>query len=213
MNKAMPSCTVALMLGILVFESSCTTPKLKNELQEQSSASAPALVVPDRLDDEWTRWILGEWGDFSEPGSDVKRNGWMKAELGLNGQFLIIRHENEITKEDIEGLKEQMQTDDAQAAKFQSRTHKEVEYYTIDPQTREVIGYLFDSLRCIAVGRGSRQGNKEVVEWKGKGGQQEATSIRTTEKIAEDKLIMTDRYLTPDGSTWMEGTLEATRRK
>jgi len=138
----------------------------------------------------------------------------MKAELGLNGQFLIIRHENEITEEDIESLKESMQTNDDQGAKFQSQTHKEIEYYTIDLQTGEVIGYLFDSLRCIAVGRGSRQGDKEVIEWKWqKGGQQVTTSIRTTERVSEDKLMMTDKYIAPDGKVLMEGKAEAVRKK
>jgi hypothetical protein len=137
----------------------------------------------------------------------------MKAELGLNGQFLIIRHENQITDEDIESLKERTKTTDDQADRFQSLTHKEIEYYTIDQETQEVIGYLFDGLRCIAVGRGKREGNKEVIKWKWKCGQREATSIRTTEKVSEDKLKMTDKYLAPDGTILIEGTAEAIRKK
>jgi len=33
----------------------------------------------------------------------------------------------------------------------------------------ERIGYFFDSLRCIAEGRGIRQGNKEIMEWEWSG--------------------------------------------
>jgi len=208
-----PMLPVSLIILVVILGGSCTTQNRSGKQQIGTEESAPALVVPSPLDDDWTKWIIGEWGDLCEPGSQKKRNGWMKAELGLNGQFLIIRHENEITKEDIESLKDSMRTEDDQASKFQSQTHKEIEYYTIDSKSGEVIGYLFDSLRCIAVGRGTRQGNQEVIEWKWKKGQQETTSIRTTERINENRLIMTDRYLKPDGSIWMEGTLEATRQQ
>jgi hypothetical protein len=184
-----------------------------DEQQIEAEETTPALVVPDTLNDDWTRWIIGEWGDLWEPGSQRKRNGWMKAELGLNGQFLVIRYEIEVTDEDAKSLQDRMQTEDDEAGKFQGQTFKGIEYHTIDTQTGEVIGYLFDSLRCIAVGRGSRQGDKEVTEWKWKCGEQETTSIRTTEKANEDKLLITDKYLTPDGKIWMEEKIEASRRK
>lgn len=202
-----------LLAGMVLLGCACALQSSIEKKQGDSETGGVALNVPDPLDDGWTRWILGEWGDFCEPGSQEKRNGTMTAELGLNGQFLIIRHEHVITKEDVESLKEGMQTDDDQAAKFQSNTHKEVEYYTIDPETGDVIGYLFDSLRCVAVGKGTRQGNKEVIEWRWKRGQREITSIRTTERIGEDKLMMTDKYLGPDGEVMMEGKAEATRKK
>ena len=46
-----------------------------------------------------------------------------------------------------------------------------------------------------------------------KGGQQVTTSIRTTERVSEDKLMMTDRYIAPDGKILMEGKAEAVRKK
>lgn len=202
-----------LIVATAVLGGSCAMHNTEETKPIEEETNTLSLVVPDMLDDEWTKWIVGMWGDFCEPGSLKKRNGWMKAELGLNGQFLIIQHENEITEEDIESLKQSMQAKDDQAAKFQSRTHKEIEYYTFDLQTGEVIGYLFDSLRCIAIGRGSRQGDKEVIEWKWKQGQQETTSIRTTERVGEDKLMMTDKYIAPNGKVLMEGKAEATRKK
>ena len=203
-----------LMVGTAFLTSSCAMQNSGEQKPIDPETTEFTLTVPDTLDDEWTKWIIGEWGDFCEPGSQKKRKGKMKAELGLNGQFLIIQHENEITEEDIESLKGGMQASEDQAAKFQNQTHKEIEYYTIDPQTGEVIGYLFDSLRCIAVGRGSRQGDKEVIEWQWmKGGQQVTASIRTTERLSEDKLMMTDKYVAPDGKVLMEGKAEAIRKK
>jgi len=201
------------MLIAVILGCSCTM----NNVEEKQAGKTDnntvlPLVVPDQLNDDWTRWIIGTWGDFREPGSQETRDGWMKAELGLNGQFLIIRHENQITDEDIESLKDRTKTTDDQAVKFQSQTHKEIEYYTIDQETQEVIGYLFDGLRCIAVGRGKREGNKEVITWKWKCGRREATSIRTTVKVSEDKLLMTDKYLATDGTTMIEGTAEAIRK-
>ena len=202
------------IVGAAFLVSSCAMQISREKQPSDPALSEFTLTVPDVLDDEWTRWIVGEWGDFCEPGSQKKRSGTMKAELGLNGQFLIIQHENEITEEDVESLKEGMQANEDQAAKFQNQTHKEIEYYTIDPQTGEVVAYLFDSLRCIAVGRGSRQGDKEVIEWKWmKGGQQVTTSIRTTERVGKDKLMMTDKYIAPDGKVLMEGKAEAVRKK
>ena len=206
--------SIALMVITIILGSRCSTHSIKEkQISNEDDHTQASFAVPDELNDEWTRWIIGTWGDFREPGSQETRNGWMKAELGLNGQFLIIRYEFQITDEDIDSLKVRTETTDDQADRFQSQTHKEIEYYTIDTETQEVIGYLFDGLRCIATGRGKREDNKEIMTWKWECGQREATSIRTTEKISENKLLMTDRYVDPDGTTLMEGTAEATRKK
>jgi hypothetical protein len=206
--------SIVIMVIPVILGGACSMNNLKEkQASNEVVYTSPPIIVPDELNDEWTRWIIGTWGDFREPGSQETRIGWMKAELGLNGQFLILRHEFQITDEDIDSLKERTNTTDDQADKFQSQTHKEIEYYTIDPETQEVIGYLFDGLRCIAVGRGKREGNKEVITWKWKCGRREATSIRTTVKVSEDKLLMTDKYLATDGTTMIEGTAEAIRKK
>jgi hypothetical protein len=143
----------------------------------------------------------------------VKGKGRRQIELGLNGQFLIERGQAEITQlseEYIQYLKETMHASDEEIKRFQSSTFKSLEIHTIDPKTGECIGYLFDSLRCIAKGRGKREGNKEIMEWEWSGAGQ-GTSIRITEKANDDKLIITEKYTLPDGSI-MEDKGEMTRK-
>ncbi len=73
-----------LLLGVMVSTSSCTT----SQNEETTKESTPALVVPETLKDNWTEWIVGEW-EF-EFGEAESIKSVMKAELGLNVQFLVI---------------------------------------------------------------------------------------------------------------------------
>ena len=93
-----------------------------------------------------------------------------------------------------------------------SNPFKELQLHTIDPKTGERIGYLFDSQRCIAEGKGRHQGNKEIMEWEWSGAGQGATSVSIIEKINDNKLTINHKYTLPDGST-MEGKGEMTRKK
>lgn len=199
-----------LLFVVTVSTSSCMISQNKETVKE----STPALAVPETLNDDWTEWIVGEWEFFIEFGETESRSkAVMNAKLGLNDQFLIIKHESEITDEHIEELKKSMETSNQEAEKFKSLNHIEMELFTIDQETGQVIGYLFDSLRCIAQGRGRRQENKEIIEWKWNCSGFEATSVRTIERINDDKLVMTDKFVAPDGSVWMEGKAEAIRKK
>jgi len=171
------------------------------------------MFLPKPIDDDWSKWLVGEWEGSGESDAG-KGKGWEQIELGLNGQFLIMKGEAEITQitpEQIQYLKETLHASDEEIERFQSSTFKSLEIHTIDPKTGEIIGYLFDSLRCIAKGRGNRQGNKEIMEWEWSGSGQ-GTSIRITEKVSDDKLIITEKYTLPDGSI-MEDRGEMTRRK
>jgi hypothetical protein len=192
----------------MVSLTSCAINK-DNEITKESGSST---FQPKPLDDEWSKWLVGEGKfDFGEAESIIK--SVMKAELGLNGQFLILKYESEFTDEHKEEPKKSMETSNQEAEKYKRLTHKEIELSTIDPKTGGVIGYLFDSLRCIAQGKGRRQGNKEIMEWKWNCSGHEATSVRTTERISDDKIVMTEKYIAPDGSVWMEGSAEALRKK
>ncbi len=83
----------------------------------------------------------------------------------------------------------------------------------MDPKNGEVIGYLFDSLRCVAEGKGKLQGNREIVEWQWfVQGERAFSSINTTERVSDDRFVTTKKYILPDGST-MEGKVEMTRKK
>jgi len=93
-----------------------------------------------------------------------------------------------------------------------SNPFKELQLHTIDPKTGERIGYLFDSLRCIAKGTGKRQGNKETIEWKWSVTAQGATSVRIIEKINDNKFTYNHKYTLPNGKK-MEDKIEMTRKK
>jgi hypothetical protein len=132
----------------------------------------------------------------------------------LNGQFLIKKGEakiTEITSEQKQYLKETMHASDEDIAKFQGSIFRSIEIYTVEPKTGEIIGYLFDSMRCIAKGTGKREGNKEIMQWQWSA-QGQGSSTRITEKVSADKLVITEKYTMPDGSI-MEDKWEMIRKK
>ena len=194
-------------LFMVVFMASCAGKETKMAKENNFSA-----FLPKPIDDDWSRWLVGEWegSGESEAGKGKAR---VKIELGLNGQFLIMKGEAEIIEindEQKKYLKETLHASDEEIKKFQSSTFKSLEFHTIDPKTGETIGYLFDSLRCVAVGRGKREGSKEIMKWEWSANGQ-GTSTRVTEKVSNDKLIATEKYTLPDGST-MEDKGQMTRR-
>ncbi len=85
-----------------------------------------------------------------------------------------------------------------------SNPFKELQLHTIDPKNGERIGYFFDSQRCIAEGRGRREGKKEIMEWKWSGTGQGATSVSIIEKINDNKFIGNHKYILPDGKKMEE---------
>ncbi|MHC4618808.1 MAG: hypothetical protein ACYTEQ_13775 [Planctomycetota bacterium] len=174
--------------------------------------SGSTSFQPKPLDDDWSKSLVGEWKGIVGL-SGMKSEAWREIELGLNGQFLITRHEHKVTNEEIQELKKIMHISDEDVNKYQSLPFKYLEIWTIDPKNGEVIGYLFDSLRRVAEGKGKLQGNKEIVEWQWfTQGQRAFSSIFIREKVSDDRFITTKKYILPDGST-MEGKEEMTRKK
>ena len=164
---------------------------------------------PRPLDDEWSKWLVGEWEGTVGLGG-VRSEAWREIELGLNGQFLITKHEHKITDEEIQGLKKVTNISDENAKTYQSLPFKYLEIWTIDPKNGEVIGYFFDSLRRVAEGKGKLQGNKEIVEWQWFAQGQRAPIMRNisiTERVSDDRFVTKKKYFLPDGST-MEGKVE-----
>ncbi|MCJ7728323.1 MAG: hypothetical protein MUO27_00325 [Sedimentisphaerales bacterium] len=192
---------------------------MSNQKKEQDKGSMPSLEPPKALDDEWSKWLVGDWqgtakSDFGQHKDWVKGKCRLKIELDLNGQFLVRKGQAEIIQmsdEYLRHLKGTMHLSDSEIDKIRSSTFESMEVYTIDPNSGETVGYLFDSLRCIAKGTGKREGNKEIINWvwsvQGQG-----SSIRITEKISEDKFITTEKYKMPDGGI-MEDKAEMTRSK
>ncbi len=199
-----------VLLIVMVSMASCAI----NQEKEIAEESKPSSFQLEPLDDEWSKWLVGEWEGSAE--SDVGTGKvWTKIELGLNGQFLIMKSESEfteITDEQRQYLRETLHASDEEIEKFQSSTFKELRIHTIDPKTGEVVGYLFDSMRCVARGRGRRQGNKEIMEWKWSVFAQGATSVRIIEKINDDKFTLNHKYTLPNGNK-MEDKIEMTRKK
>jgi hypothetical protein len=139
-----------------------------------------------------------------------------KIELALNGQFLIMSGSSgEMTDEQKKQIKdvskEMTNASDEDIERFLSMPYKSLQIQTIDPKTGEVIEYLFDSQRCIAQGRGKRQGNKEIIEWVWSATAQGATSVSIIEKINDDKFTYNHKYILPNGNK-MEDNIEFTRR-
>jgi len=197
-----------LLLVVMVSLSSCVT----NQEKEIAKESDTSSFQPKPLSDKWSKWLVGQWEGSVE--SDVGTGKFqMKIEFGLNGQFLIMKSEAEITEitdKQRQYLKETLHASDEYIEKSQNSIFEELQIHTIDPQTGEVVGYLFDGLRCIAQGRAKRQGNKEIVEWKWSGSG--ATSVCIIEKINDNKIVLDHKYTLPDGNK-MEAKTEMTRKK
>jgi hypothetical protein len=196
-----------LSLSLLVLAALITLPLISQEQDTGKGVKRP-MFLPKPLDDDWTRWIIGQW-EGSGDSTAGKGKGKSKIELGLNGQFLIFSGEAEITEINAEYLKKNMQASDEEIERFKKSPYKAMEIYSVDQKTGEVVGYLFDSLRCMAQGRGKREANKETVEWQWTNGQK---STRITEKISDDKMAVIEKTPMPDGSI-MEDKGEMTRCK
>lgn len=187
----------------------------RGRTDDRAPATAPrtqperhAVFFPRPLADDWTAWILGDWEGTGE-GNAGKGKGALRYELDLGGQFLVARGQAEITGLDPDYLRKQMNASDEEVERFRSAGYGSLELYTLDPETGEVIAFLFDSLRCVATGRGRREGNREAVEWHWRTGHR---STRITERLADDRFAVTERTAMPDGSV-MEDRGEMVRVK
>jgi hypothetical protein len=196
-----------------------TTERAMEQEKKSVQESVPSLVPPKPLDDEWSRWLIGEWessGESDLPGFKcwVKGKGRVKAELGVGGQFLVVTKQGQVThisEQYLQHLREKMHAPEDEIEKLRKMKFAEVDYRTIDPRTGGIVAYLFDSWRCVATGTGKCDGNKEIIEWKWSAGGQ-GTSVRTTERVSEDKFVVTEKYTLPDGGT-MEDRTQMVRKK
>ena len=201
---------LSILLVVMVSLSSCAI----NQEKEMGEISGPPSFQPKPLDDEWSKWLVGEWKCIVELDG-MKSEAWREIELGLNGQFLITKHEHKVSNEEIQGPRKNTHISDEDVKRYQSLPFKYLELCTIDPKNGEVIGYFFDSFRRVAQGKGKLQGNKEIVEWQWFAQGQGAPIMRNisiTERVSDDRFITTKKYTLPDGST-MEGKVEMTRKK
>ncbi len=181
--------------------------------------SVPSLVPPKGLDDEWSRWLIGEWESSAEsdlPGFPrwVQGRGQVKAELGVGGQFLIVTKQGEVAQisdDYLQHLRRNTHAPEDEIEKLRKMKFAEVDFRTIDPRTGRIVAYLFDSWRCVAAGTGTCDGKTEIIEWKWSAGGQ-GTSVRTTQRVSADKFIVTEKYTLPDGGT-MEDRARMIRKR
>jgi hypothetical protein len=182
-----------------------------NEEKEAAKQSRSTSFQPKPLDDEWSKWLIGKWEVTWDHGA-----AGFTIESVLNGQFLIWKRSwaetDQMTDEEKKQLKEAFKASDEDLERFLSMPYKLLEIYTIDPKTGERIGYGFDSMRCIAEGRGRLEANKEIMEWEWSGTLQGATSIGIIEKISDNKLTCTHKITLPNGNKREEKT-EMIRKK
>ncbi len=187
-----------------------TSLPLMSREQEPAKEAKHPMFLPTPLDDDWTKWIVGQWEGSGESDAG-KGKGLIKIELDLNGQFLIMHGDFQLTEVNPEYIKKTMHASNEEIEQFRGSPYKSMQLYSVDPKTGEILGYLFDSLRCVAIGKGKRRGNKEIIEWQWSA-QGVGTSIRTTEKVNNDKVIISEKYTLPNGNT-MNDRWEMIRRR
>ena len=173
------------------------------------TATILSVAVPAVADDP--NWLVGQWegpvkSDIGKHKDWVRGKGCKTIEVGLNGQFLISKGHAEgiqLSEDYLKYLKETKHASQQEIDNIQNTVFEDLEVFTTDPKTGEIIGYLFDSLHCVAQGRGKRQGNKETIAWQWSAAGQ-GTSIRITEKTGTDTMVITETYTMPDGSIMID---------
>ena len=139
---------------------------------------------PPPLDAKHFGWLVGEWSG----GSDTpmgKTKEWMKCEMGLGGQFLLMQYKMESDMGPFTGMGA----------------------LTIGPDGN-IKGMWIDSWRNISNGTGTRDGDQTTMTWTGAMGSQ----TRVMKRISNDKYVEDVTMSGPDGST-MHATAEMTRVK
>jgi len=179
----------------------------KSRRQDAAQGPKQTMFLPPPLADEWTKWIVGQW-EGSGQSNVGKAKGKISIELALSGQFLIHRGHAEITDLDPDYLRKYLHASDEEIERFKRSGYQGLEVYTIDQQTGDVVGFLFDNLRCIAKGRGKREAWKETVEWDWGTGHK---STRITERVSDDRMVIIER--TPLDGSVMEDKGEMKRSK
>lgn len=174
------------------------------EQKEQTEAKR-VKFNPLPLENQWMNWLVGDWVGSGQSDAGTA-HATMHAEMALNGQFLLVSGKAQVTDistEQRQYLETQLHASEEEIQRFQSSPFKSLELYTIDQETGEIVGYLFDSLRCMATGRGQLQGNLLTMEWQWATGH---TSTHITERLSDDSASVVERIAMPDGSTMEESS-------
>ncbi len=166
---------------------------------------------PKPLNDDLCAWMVGEWeGWTTSPMGKMK--DWAKYEWGLDKQFVLSQYTGQMAAMTADQKKKAVEMSGMSMEDFDKMMkmgYKGRGPITINPSTGDFMGYWFDNMRGIYKGTGKRDGNKLTMTWEGGA---MGTEVRTTEKISDDKMVVTFKSTDPKGNV-SEGKSELTRKK
>jgi len=138
---------------------------------------------PPPLDAKHFGWMIGEWSGWSESPMG-KSKDWMKCEMGLGGQFMLMHYKNESAMGTFTGMGA----------------------LTIGADGN-IKGVWVDSWRNISNGTGTVNGDKTKMVWDGPMGKH----VRVLQRVGADKYVEETSMQGPEGE--MHGKSEMTRVK
>jgi hypothetical protein len=168
------------------------------------------MAPPKPLNDDLCAWMVGEWEGWSNSPMG-KTKDWAKYEWGLDKQFVLTQYTGQTTEMTDDQKKKAMEMysmSKEDVEKMMKMAYKGRGPITMNPATGEFMGYWFDNWRSVYKGTGKRDGNKLTMTWEGPMG----TEVRTTEKVSNDKMVVTFKSTDPKGNV-TEGKSELTRKK
>jgi hypothetical protein len=163
------------------------------------------MAPPGPLQDDLYSWMVGNWEGSTE-GTMGKMNDEMEVDWDLGHQFIGINYKSKIAETDPAKLEAMAKASGMSKEQLQM-PYKGKGVMTMNPQTKEYLGYWFDINRSVSVGKGAREGNKITMTWESPMGNE----VRTVEKISEDKLVMAFKGKDAQGNE-MSGTTTMMRK-
>ena len=170
-----------VLLSVLLL----AAPVLAQEGKENQGEGMEMPAPPQPLDNAFLNWMVGEWEGWTKSQMGQSKD-WMKCEMGLNGQFLMMDYSSDMGGAgDFHGMG------------------------AITLKDGALKGYWIDVMRTMSQGSGTLEGDsKSTMQWTDAMG----SHTRITEKLGEDKMRVTIKVTGPDGKP-MEAMSEITRKK
>jgi len=132
------------------------------EIKQETNTGAP----PKPLDDEWYKWMIGEWSGTSESNVGTAKE-WQQCEWACDNQYVVIHYTNELIKPNEEYVKKSAATmgmSESEVEKmFMEMKYSAIGMMTKDAATGEYVGYWFDNFRGAYTGRGKTDGKKILM--------------------------------------------------
>jgi hypothetical protein len=128
---------------------------------DEKSAGDEMMAPPAALDEATFGWMLGEWEGWTDSPMG-KSEDWMLCEMGLGGQFLMMKYKSKTAMGDYEGVG------------------------MLTLKDGELKGYWVDTWRSMSEGTGTLEGTRSTITWSGP----EGDHLRITELVG-DKMVAT----------------------